>query len=329
MIDSIAYSNATPWHKLGTRMPGTMNVETALTAAQLRWTVRLDPVYLRNSDGTAGAQVPDRSAVIREDRNKIIGNVGPLFAPIQNHDAFGVLSDVCRDHGVTIEVAGALDEGRRTWMLAKMPDDQTITPIAGDDVRGYFLIHNGHDGSLAYGGRCTPIRVVCQNTLTAALGSRHNADVVRIRHTSNAGARLDEAARLIKTMIQAMKQTGETFSDMARQAMTPEQIRQYIERVIPHPDPKQPSDAITKRRKIIASLVFAGNGAELANADMPQGYASVWGAYNAVTEYWDHVRPAETKSRSAERSAYESLVFGSAQTAKAKALDVARELVTV
>jgi phage/plasmid-like protein (TIGR03299 family) len=286
-------------------------------AKRLDWSVGLEPLFLAD-----GRKVDDRRAVVRQTQPSVIlGTVGAQYAPIQNADAFAVLSEACTSHGVTIESAGALGDGARTWMLAKLPEAFDVTP--GDTVRGYFLIVNGHDGSTAYGARPTPIRVVCQNTLNVALGS--GVDLVRIRHTRSAGQRVDEAARLVTSLIAAMHHTGDTFAALAAQRMTAAQVAAYVSAVLPSPAGEPVSPVLAERRRNVAALVWCGKGAEMAGADA--NGATAWAAYNAVCEYFDHVRPAEAKSRAGRANANESAIFGGNQAIKVSALRQARQLV--
>lgn len=313
---AMAYQGQTPWHKLGQRCESLTNVNDALNAGNLNWKVELQPMFLLNFE-----QVPDRSAVVRDIDGQILGTVGDRYTPIQNSEGFGILDDACRDHGITIETVGALGKGERVFMLAKLPQVIAVTP--GDDIRGYFLLSMAHDGTGSFFARPTPIRVVCQNTLNAAIGEGV-PDVVKLRHTASAPQRLAEAHRMITTMITAMVHTGETFSSLAAKRLTPAQVQAFIETVFPKPvADKKISTNLKNRRDAVALLVRSGIGAEMAGA-RPDGSTTAWGAYNAVTEYFDHVRPAKS-SKPAE--ANESALFGSGQLTKLVALNAARELV--
>jgi len=315
---AMAYQNETPWHRLGHRLPSMTSVPQALVAGGLDWQIGLQPVFLAD-----GRQVPGRRAVIRDVDNAILNTVGDLYTPIQNADAFDILTPACADFGVTIETAGALGRGERVWMLAKMPE--SIEPIKGDTINGYFLVTTGHGDNLAYSARFTPIRVVCQNTLNAATAQR-GTDIVRLPHLPGVDRRLDEARKLVDRMMAAMKETGDTFASMARRKMNAREIAKYIETVFPTPaNVAEPSTQLAQRRADVARLVWEGVGADLAGANAKG--ATAWAAYNAVTEYFDHVLPGVAKSDRARERANESALFGQYAGIKAKALDVARELV--
>lgn len=322
---AMAYQGATPWHKLGTRVTddaARRSVEAVLAAASLDYTVEKQPLYLGD-----GSKVNGREGVLRveADGSRVqLGTVGDGYQLVQNIEAASIMRPLT-DLGCTIESAGALGNGERAWMLAKMAD--TVTPVPGDDVRGYFLLHWSHDGQTGVNGLGTGIRVVCQNTLTMATG-RGSKQWVAVRHTTNAAGRIDEAAALMRKLTEAMQQTGETFAQLGRKAMTAQQLAAYIETVIPQ-DGANLSPVLKARRDTLARLAFFGKGAEMANQLVPQGSASLWAAYNAVTEYFDHVRPAEAQSPAGVAKANESALFGGNAQIKAQALTVARQLVAV
>jgi len=132
---------------------------------------------------------------------------------------------------------------------------------------------------------------------------------------------------MINGMITAMKATGDTFAQLASRRMTREDIAQYIIDVTPTPENQPIPDSVSQRRRDIGLLVWAGKGAEMAGADANGGTA--WGAYNAVVEYFDHVRPGKAHAASAVKSANESALFGAGAVAKSLAFAKARQLVTV
>ena len=66
-----------------------------------------------------------------------------------------------------METAGSLKDGGEIWGLAKIADD---FDLAGDDqIKGYLLINQPHIVGRSMTIKLTPIRVVCNNTLTFAL----------------------------------------------------------------------------------------------------------------------------------------------------------------
>jgi phage/plasmid-like protein (TIGR03299 family) len=321
----MAYDTATPWHGLGERVGEGATVDMALDAAQLRYTVAKAPIFL--ADGT---KVEDFQAIMRQlpgQPDHFLSVVGKGYQPIQGERACDILRPMV-DMGCSIGVAGALGDGERAWMLAKMPGDG-IDVLGVDKVRGYFLLHWSHDGNSGIVGQFTGIRVVCQNTLAMAerAGKGRKGNTFNIRHTSSADARVDEAAAIMAQLTETLRTTGETFEAMAHRALGPAEVKAYIECCIPNPEPRKSlSPVLQARRDAIERLLTIGKGVDLANSAVEDGQVSLWAAYNGITEYFDHVRTAETKSPEGLRRAQESAIFGGNAETKALALNVAQQL---
>lgn len=331
---AIAYAGGTPWHKLGRRMTDAQrrDLVAAMALAGLNWEVSAQPLYYVPASPLhvpgspiaipATRSVPDARGIVRMDTGAYLATVGSGYTPIQNREAFDVLAPLVENHGCTIEVMASLDSGRRTFALLKMPD-ATITPAAGDDVRGYVLVTNAHDGSSAVRAQLTPIRVVCQNTLTLSQNTKHTTAAV-VRHTKSAPDRLKQAAEIVERMQQALAKTGDTYAELAQRAMNAKELAAYIETVIPAPKDANGTipEIVKQRREAIADLIFNGHHTPDTITDARYGISTAWRAYNAVTEYFDHTRATEAKSPSAKQAAYDSALFGGNYGIKARALNV-------
>jgi phage/plasmid-like protein (TIGR03299 family) len=300
---------------------GLVDVRAALDAAVLNWTVRLERMYLSAESGR-GPEVPNRRAVVRDTDGDILGTVSSWYQPIQYADAFGIFQPAVEEFGLTVEAAGALGKGERAWMLFRLPT--SVTPVDGDVVNGYGVAVTGHDGKTACEFRPTPIRVVCQNTLDAAIGNGGNKGrVFSISHIgSNVEAQVKEAKTLVRNVINAMQETGETFAAMARRRMTPQEVAAFVETVFPSKADGSVTKEIEARRMTVLELMATGVGADLAKS-ATDGLPNAWSCYNAVTEYVDHVAPAEKLATVRNQSA----IFGSGADLKLLALRQASRMV--
>jgi phage/plasmid-like protein (TIGR03299 family) len=138
---AMCYFGEAPWHKLGTKLENPATAADAIFAAGLDYNVELVPLFTRD-----GIQVPRRQGVIRSDTNQVLGTVGPSYSPVQNIGAFRFLDSVVADGGLRYHTAGALGQGQRIWMLAKLPGH--IRVKGTDDITDKFLLlHNSHDGT--------------------------------------------------------------------------------------------------------------------------------------------------------------------------------------
>jgi phage/plasmid-like protein (TIGR03299 family) len=328
MVDGVAamaYQGETPWHQLGTRTKAITSVEQALEAGKIDYTVSTRPTYYEDPT-TPGSfiKIPDRQAILRDGANAYLATVGNQYAPIQNRPGFMVLQTSIEKHGFTIESVGAVDNGARAWMLVKMKD--VLTPVPGDDVRGYMLVQCVHDGSGSYIVKPTPVRAVCRNTLAVALAGSRN--FISLVHKKTPAQQLDVVERTIEQVHVMMEQTGKNYADLAQRPMNLQELGEFIETVFPNPDPdKDVSPKLTERRNTVAKLTFFGKGAQMAGSNIQKGTTTAWAAYNAITEYIDHVRPAEAIKPTAKVAANNSALFGTGDQVKLAALKQALQLV--
>ena len=121
-VETMFYVREKPWHGLGTEVQEAPTSADALIYAGLDWEVIQKNVYTDNAP---------------------LGIVSDRYKVVQNEDAFQFTDDLL-GAGVTYETAGALQGGRKVWMLARMPHRYII---AGDEIAPYLVVMNSHDGS--------------------------------------------------------------------------------------------------------------------------------------------------------------------------------------
>lgn len=317
---AIAYIGDTPWHSLGTPITSAdaRDRRKVQAIAKADFTVATHPIFLAD-----GREVPDRKAVLRDGDDVYLSTVGRDYQVRQYDDAFSILDDAIRDSGVWIETAGVLGHGERAWMLARMEADIDIAAKGGyDKVVGRFLVGSSHDTSQAHYAKLTPERVVCHNTLTAALNDGQEF-LINIPHTKGQDTQLAEARKLVTRMAAALKTTGDTFGRLARADMTKDRIVAFIEEVFPTPvDQPEPSKQLLDKREQVVDLVYTSPGADLAGE-------TAWGAYNAITYFVDHAKVDGAKSEAGKLAAARAAVFGTGDLLKARALALLRTKVLV
>ena len=166
-IESMAYFGKVPWHGLGTALEEAdlYYWPTACEKAGLAWDVELVPLVTADTQAKV-----ENKAVRRTSDGRILGVVGPRFTVLQNKDAFKWFEPFLAAKEALLHTAGSLQDGSRVWVLAKLKRDPLVI-AEGDEVEKFILLSHGHDGSLAVRCGFTPIRVVCQNTLSMAHGS--------------------------------------------------------------------------------------------------------------------------------------------------------------
>ena len=306
-IVSMMYVGETPWHRLGKKLDRPATASEAMEAAGLNFQVVKMPLKIESCD----IPVQDHYATVRTDTMDVLGVVGSRYTPIQNKDAFSTFDALVGEGHAIYHTAGALGKGERIWILAKLPD---YIQVNGEDiVEKYLLVTNTHDGSSTVSVKLSPIRVVCENTLSMALQGTEQQ--VHIRHTEQAIEKLKQAHEILGLSNKLFEIVGRYYTEMSYKEMDVVMFNQYINKVFPLPlFSLQPSYMRATHEKIL-ELYETGVGSDMAGG-------TLWGAYNAVVEYVDHYR-LESRSDSMR---LKSIWYGSGEGIKKKAFRYAIEM---
>ncbi len=328
------YVNEVPWHKHGTRLGHPPTAAEAIQAARLDWTLAKAPLFYHRSL-TETAVLPDTYAVVPDegwpDREKpVLGIVSGRYEILQNRDAFAFFDPLIAKGYATYETAGALGKGERVWVLAKLGDSFEIGK--GDTVDRYLLLSNRHDGHGTVNVKFTPIRVVCQNTLSMALQDAR--EVFALRHDDDLLTRLQGVADAMRDRIETRyRQIQDQFTAMQRTEIGRDQAGAYF--AVVYSDPAYPAprdEAQEKRRKERLQELDHACGCctfILENSERcrpAKAPVTAWSAYNAVTEFVDHWRSEGLNGR-APTVGLNGIWFGDGQQRKLKAFNEAQALV--
>lgn len=221
-VESMFYTREKPWHGLGTRVEEAPSSTDALHLAGLNWKVLQEPIYI---DG--GKQISGYMANVRDSDRKVLDVVTGRYKIIQNQEAFA-FTDALLGNGVRYETAGSLQEGRKVWLLARLPREYIIS---GERISPYLVFSNTHDGSGAVKVALTPVRVVCNNTLNLALSAAERS--WSMIHTGNIRDKIQEAKNTLFMAEEYMDSLGKEFERLRRQKVTDAQVKEYIEQLLP------------------------------------------------------------------------------------------------
>jgi phage/plasmid-like protein (TIGR03299 family) len=310
------------WHKLGTVTENALTAEDALQTAFLDWQViksdqpvsTMVPMF-----GESAMEQGSMEEVTHEDRfityryhpkthkADALGVVGNRYTPVQNADAFSFLNIVADESGAVFETAGSIDNGRKVFMTMKMPSGLNIGGIDAIDM--YLMAWNTHDGSSSFSVAVTPIRVVCQNTLTAAL--RQAKSKYTIRHTPSSTGKIQAARDALGVTFKYSAEFEKEAELLLSQSMTDKQFVTLVETVVPL-DENSPR-AITMAEQTRGTLMALWNAPTQANIK-----GTKWAAYNTFVEYSDWAKPVRSKNSDVARA--ERIVNGSGDRFKNKIL---------
>lgn len=221
-VETMFYTREKPWHGLGTMVAEAPNSKDALRLAGLNWKVLQEPVYTENEELIQGYK-----ANVRDTDRKVLGVVTDRYKVIQNEEAFA-FTDTLLGEGVRYETAGSLQEGRRVWMLARLPREFII---GGERISPYMVFSNTHDGSGAVKTALTPIRVVCNNTLNLALRTAKRS--WSMIHTGDISGKIGEVKNTLFLADEYMTALGQEFENLRKIKLSEKQVLDYIKILLP------------------------------------------------------------------------------------------------
>lgn len=263
-----------PWHGLGTPIETAPNSEEALRLAGLDWTVDSKPIQV-----CGGKKIEGYSANVRSSDGSVLGVVGSRYKIVQNTEAFAFTDGIIGE-GAVYETAGSLNGGRTVWMLAKL--DQM--KLAGDETDQYLCFANTHDGSGSVKVCITPIRVVCNNTLNAALqGTKRKFSM---RHTTNVSSRIEEAKQVLGLAARYSVELADFAEAMAKRYLEDKELKRILNSIF---DPK--GEKPTELQKRNAEECKQAFYVCYAAPDIAKFQGTAWGAINAMSDLVGHSLP--------------------------------------
>lgn len=303
-------------------------IGSVLARAGLDWTVSMKDLVLAEDTRTCDSleecrAVPVR-AIVRSDNGAVLGVGGPDYFPVQNWEKLAVIAPLAESGVARMDTAGSLRGGRKVWLQADLGVEGDV--LRGDHVRQRLLVAGSHDGSIAVRIVQTYIRAVCENTMHAAL---EQGTGVSIKHTRTASDRMAEVARVVGEAQRDFSNALQQWRGLARVSVTEARMREYIKSVFSQrkaaPVQAPASGIVVEDRtggangervtERVMELVDAGAG-----VNIPGVRGTLWGTYNAVTEYLTHIRGNDADTR------MDSLWFGNGAALNQRALDLALDM---
>ncbi len=316
-IETTAWTGEKPWHGLGVEVDPDLKAHEMMKAAGLGWKVNKLQTFLKD-----GSEVPDNFALVRDSDNKVLSTCGGMYKPVQNAEAFDFFKRFVDAGHMTMETAGSLHDGKFIWGLAKIGEGFTLGKA--DRVEGYILMCQPHKAGHALVIQFTPIRVVCWNTLTMALGSKlrgQGSQTFRMPHVrqfdDSAKKLAEETLGISQGQIREFKLAAELLS---KRSLKDGQELEYFQKVFKPSETRPPVDAekITKPVELCLDAMETGPGSKLKSSK-----GTLWGAFNAVTFVVDH-RLGNVRS-----AALQEAWFGRRAEIKRSALEVAIQMAGV
>lgn len=346
-----------PWEYRGvTDVKDCKTSEEVIVKAKLDWTVDKCPLYAKMNLNINGDEeldkiieetkdegshlygkdifrnCPNTYATYRTDFNIPLGAVKGKYTPVQNKEAFKFFDDAVGSGKALWQTAGSFGNGERIFISAKLPS--TIL-VKGDPVDNYLVFTNTHDGSGGVKILFTPIRIVCKNTLTAAIKTSTN--YISFRHTASVHSNIQTAHEILGICDTRRKDLEDAYNILANIKVTDEEVMAYI---------AQNTLSVGENNNLLDSghsykeLCYRNNGAyedsgismrklnvisntwDYYNSGIGQKeiQGTAWGAVNAITGYYSNIDNAKDDKR------FDSLVFGDKSRKIQSAFAMAEEI---
>lgn len=278
--------------------------------------------------GDCYRELPNAFATYRTDHNIPLGIVKDRYMPVQNVEAFSFFNNAIGKDKAIWQTAGFFGNGERIFVSAKLPKNILVD---GDPVDNYLVFTTSHDGSSGVKILFTPIRVICENTLNAAI--RGASNYVSFRHTNSVHNNLDIAAEILGICDQRVSYLNEQFNAMNKIKMSDEQAQMMFAQTvltekeldnifitghnvqqIVYRDWRAISDAEISMKKV--NVLTEMNNYYFSGPGQKEILGTAWAAYNAVTGYYSNVDNSVGTKR------MDSLLFGDKSRKIQKASDI-------
>ncbi len=315
------------WHGLGQLVDQYPTSAEALRFAGLDYEVVKEDLYTTSFNDAGQAmdfskRVKTHYATIRKDTGDILGVVGKDYQIVQNLEAFSFFDAIVGGKGIQYETAGALGKGERIFITAKLPE--YIKVGREDLIEQYLFLTTSHDGFGSITAAFTPVRVVCRNTLNAALKNQSNC--IKIRHTVNAKERLEQAHKLMGITNTLSAELESIFNRWSKVRITDPEVKKLIQQAMcPNKEVYNnlqagKDDELSTAFKNICDTAFSyAMSNETQQMDTTRG--TLYGAYNSVTGYFQNVRQYKN-----DEAKLKSLLYGGiAQQRTQKAFDLCQQ----
>ncbi len=320
---AMAYTGQTPWHGLGQALTPGADIDTWTRQAGLGYIVLESPVQYTTPATTELQSWPARKVLHRSDTGAPLAVVSDSYHVVQPAEVMDFFRKLVDLGGFQLETAGALSDGRRVWALASVGDAAPV--VDRDLVRPYLLLGTSYDGTMATVAKFTAIRVVCNNTITAAVGGYAGGRVIKGESETSTGY-LRSAVRVlhserfdadaVRLQLGIVAGAWESFLVQSRQLagvpMDTLQADEFLAELLApyHTSAKPLQDSKAYRR---ALELFHG---QAIGADLPGVAGTRWAMLNAITQLVDHERGRSNNTR------MESAWFGAGAALKARAAEL-------
>lgn len=308
-VETMYYAGETPWHGLGVGVEKAKTSAEAIKLAHLDWEVAIGPVWAGSPDKKGAKAVADKFAIYRTSDGMVYATQATgRYQLFQNSEAFDFLDSLLQDGVLTYETAGSLRSGARIWALARLEEGMRV---GDDEFLQYMLLTSGHDLNGSIQVLPTNVRVVCNNTLTAALGEGRTRRI-KISHMPGMETKLTQARDSFRITTESNRRMQEWMDRLTTIKVSEERFNAVVDGVF------EPLDDTTgaKRRGAIDRF------RKIYDAEKDRVGATGYAVLNTITGYADHILTYNGDEHQRAEARMLSVISGASEDFKERALGV-------
>ena len=246
------------------------HIETILNETGLNWTVRTEGLQTTDS----GIILPDKIAVIREDKSISIGNHGKGYVPFQNEELLELLFQIASHTGLELHSGGLFKDGGKVFIQMKSDDLR----IKNDKVEGFVTGINSFDGSTALSFGTSHNTVSCSNTFWLVYKQMQT----KMKHSLNMHPKIDLILENIDKLIKEEKENFRIIERMADVRMSDEVKDLVIRKMFDLTKEEKLDELSTNKKNKLQRFYLDLNGELTTKED------TLWGLFSGVTKYTTH-----------------------------------------
>lgn len=306
------------WHgdevNLPADHPARYDVAECIKLAEMEWEVTKAEMEIAKGHPMAGTAAPGLFGIYRTDRWQYLGAARAGYECLQNLEIFERFQPLLDLKELSFESVGALDHGRRVYVQARLAaEDYDLG--GGDRIKPYLLIVGSHDCSMSTKIGFTPIRTVCQNTVSAALNSKAS-QLLSVRHTKGQKPALDNIMAVVDAAKGEFVANCKQYELLKNAPINQKELARFVRRVLAMEVDANWSEFSKRKLETYNQLIHLALGG-LGNDEL-----SAWTAYNGVTEWTSHHKGKTQADR------LKSVWFGDSAAINQRALGLALAMAT-
>ncbi len=255
--------------------------EDAIVEAGLDWSLDLRKIGFHNSGGNF-VVAQGKKAVVREDTDTLLGVVGGRYKTFDNREAFSFADSLVDGAGAAFESAFSYEDGKVVGLTMRLPEH--IEVAGGDSFGQYLMLRTRHDGTGSIQVAVQNVRMMCLNQFDFKLRQAKNRWA--ISHTQRASQHLQQAREALKLTFAYTEEWAQAVDQLTTINYSDAKLKDELERILTRW--RIGSSAIEDQ---VASVL--GNR-ERSSTIQDEVRGTAYGALNAATEYYEHLRPYRT-----------------------------------